>query len=125
MILRIPQSATHGETVNPPPDAGKVWVQVVCRYTPFGTGSFRGRAMQADLDRLFSGEGLPFLRLMDCYWYNEPDCEDEPWTSIGDFTRLGAGIYRNFTGEMCLRSETIEQIAVLKCGIEGEPTADL
>jgi hypothetical protein len=120
MIMRMPNPTPNGPA--PAADPGTVWVEVVCRYTPFGTGQFRGRTSREELERLYAGQPQPFLRLLDCYWYNEPDCEDEPWTPLGDFTRLWTGVYRNFTGELMIRADTIHNVAVLKSGIDGEPS---
>lgn len=93
-----------------------VWIEVEANTSDDGVRTFRGRAEQADVERMISGQGLEFLRMLDCYWATDPVQE----SGAEGFHRLGHGAFSNFTGEMYVRCSTIVNVALLKAGFEGE-----
>ncbi|MEX1230393.1 MAG: hypothetical protein WEB58_09140 [Planctomycetaceae bacterium] len=99
-----------------------IWIELECRQTDKHVRMFRGKASRADFDALVSGTPPTFIRLGECYWYNDAEEPPEEWEEpFGTFERLGKGIFSNFTGEMFVRCDTIVNISVLKDGFEGEP----
>jgi hypothetical protein len=117
-----------------------VWIELECRTSDYRVTTFRGRARRGDVESVLGGGDVAFLRLTECYWYNDADDarQDQArgFASLlgrrhaeagkpGTFQRLGFDEYSNFTGEMSIRSATILSVAFLKEGFDGEPKADL
>lgn len=99
----------------------EVWIELESRTTEYRVRTFRGKALQHDINSLISGEDIQFIRICNCYWYNDADDEVETGKSQGTFERLGEKVYSNFTGEMFVRCSTILNVAILKSGFDGEP----
>ena len=109
-----------------PPDF--IWVELECRETENHVRMFRGRALREHIDAIVLGRTAtsPFIRLEQCYWYNDAEEPAEEWEEpFGSFERLGNGIFANFTGEMFIRCDTILNISVLKGGFDSEPGSAL
>jgi len=103
----------------------EVWVELECRMTEYRMRTFRGRTSRLELETIVNGGAEGFIRLAECYRYNDPDLDAETGKPVGTYQRLGLDEYTNFTGEMHLRASTISNIAYLKRGFDGEPAPDL
>jgi hypothetical protein len=118
-----------------------VWIEVECRTSDYHVRTFRGRARRGDVESVLDGGDVAFLRLTECYWYNDADDarqhqaagragllgrrHAQAGKATGTFQRLGYDEYSNFTGESNIRSATILSVSYLKAGFDGEPKADL
>ena len=99
-----------------------IWVELECRETENHVRMFRGRGGRSDIDAIIAGNAPPFIKLEECYWYNDPQESTEEWEEpFGTFERLGHGIFTNYTGEMFIRCDTILNISILKGGYDDEP----
>jgi hypothetical protein len=78
-------------------------------------------ALRKDVQRVVEADDLKFLKIISCYWYNDPDDQEETGKKIGTYEHLGKSVYENFTGEVFIRCDTIINISYLKSGPEGEP----
>jgi hypothetical protein len=96
------------------------WVEIESKSTDYRVRTFRGLVAWEDIESLTSGRGIEFLRLVDCYWYNDADDEAETGKTLGTFEQLGQGTYSNFTGEIFIRCSTIINFSLLKTGFKGE-----
>jgi hypothetical protein len=95
----------------------EIWVEIEAQITEYRFVNFRGLIAKNDFDKIIKGNEMPYLKLSNCYWYNDSETENK----MGTFDALGAGIYQNFTGEVYIRANRIIDISPLKAGLDGEP----
>lgn len=99
----------------------EMWVEIEVKMTDFKIRTYRGQINEGDFRKLIDGVDMPFVKLSHCYWYNDPEEENDSVSNMGTFEVLGAGVYENFTGEIHFRPDRIIDIAFLKGGLESEP----
>jgi len=101
--------------------ANDVWVELEYTTNRTRVRVMRGRVNRDSLSKLISGKkSYSYLTIRDCYWFEHPDdIEDEKYPR-GRYFVLGEDLLKNFTGEMHIKTECIQNIAVLHGGLESE-----
>ncbi len=99
----------------------KKWVEFEVQKTEYQISTYRGQVDEQELNSLISGNDIKFIKMTECYWYNDPDQYDEADEAVGTFSRLGEGAYSNFSGEVYIRGEKIVGVLILQSGFTGEP----
>ena len=97
------------------------WIEIETQISHYRVRTYRGQSDEKAINKLLSGDDSGFLKIDNCYWYNDEDDSEDEGKVNGDFDRLGKKQYANFTGTLNVKCSTIINVAYLKGGYENEP----